>query len=94
MPTKNDVTALRIRLEELLRSLERFNTNLERDFGSLDTAWVRLDQVWGGQAYETFQGSWEGMRHTLKEYNRISRQYEMFLRERIAALLKADQDIL
>jgi len=91
MAGKNDVTALRKRLEELLRSLEHFDKNLEGDFGSLDMAWVRLDQVWGGQAYETFHGSWDGMRQTLKEYNGTAHQYERFLRERIDALIKYEQ---
>jgi uncharacterized protein YukE len=88
MPT--DPTQLKQRLAELLNRLGRFDTELEKDFQSLEVAWSQLEQVWAGYAYQTFSGSWNGIRQTLTEYNRISRRYESFLRERIEKLEKLE----
>ena len=86
-----DVTQLIHRLENLLKSLERFDNELDSDFSSLDTYWSRLDQVWGGVAYQEFVSSWNSARAMIRQYTNLSYRYEHFLQERIEALKKVEK---
>lgn len=86
-----DVTQLIQRLENLLRSLERFDSELDSDFISLETYWSRVDSVWGGRAYDEFVSNWNNVRAMFQTYTGQSKRYEQFLRERIDALKKFEQ---
>lgn len=79
-------TLLRIRLEELLQKLEKFDKWMERDVQVLGGAWARLDAVWDGVAYQDFTGSWNEMHAALRQYTMLCRRYEAFLKDRIEAL--------
>jgi len=86
MSSGTDVTQLRKRLEELQSRLAKFDRSLKENFSTLDSSWRRLDNAWDGQAYDQFNGSWQKARRMMQTYIDISRKYETFLLERIAAL--------
>lgn len=86
-----NVTQLIHRLEDLLQSLERFDTELDGDFASLEANWSRVDSVWAGKAYEEFVSSWNTVRSMIQEYISNSKTYEAFLRERIEVLRRFER---
>ncbi len=86
-----DPSKLRQRLEVLLSKLGRFDTDLQADFTSLDARWSQLDQVWDGIAYQEFVAHWSGVRSQIQQYVSMSKKYEQFLSERIAALEKVER---
>lgn len=86
-----NVTQLIHRLEDLLQSLERFDTQLDGDFNSLEANWSRVDGVWAGSAYEEFVSSWDTVRSMMREYTDNSKTYEAFLRERIEVLRRFER---
>jgi uncharacterized protein YukE len=87
----NDVTQLRIRLQELSQKLEKFDRWLDADINTVSGAWARLDAVWGGTAYQEFTGSWDRMQAAIQQYTQLCRVYEQFLQNRIASLEKFER---
>jgi len=86
MNSSIDPTQLRKRLVELQYKLAKFDLGLNENFSTLDASWHRLDKAWDGQAYDQFNGSWQKTRRIMQTYIELSRKYEAFLLERIAAL--------
>ncbi len=91
MSSKIDPTQLQKRLEELHSRLGKFDRELKENFSMLDNSWHRLDRAWDGQAYDQFNGSWQKSRRLMETYIELSKKYEAFLVERIAALKQLER---